>query len=106
MNEHLTERLPRLPRGAGPHIGSVDVWIQPQKLNPQIRRYFDDAKKHVDGGAWLQRPEIPTANELLDTADFGSGSGSSSDVVEIVPNKRKGLWESNGTISKSERVFS
>ncbi|KXL47135.1 hypothetical protein M433DRAFT_64459 [Acidomyces richmondensis BFW] len=61
--------------------------------NPLIREYFKEAEKPVDGGSWLDRPEFPTADEVLDTDVHSLGS---SDIVELVPNKPKGAWESVG----------
>ncbi|KAF2768378.1 P-loop containing nucleoside triphosphate hydrolase protein [Teratosphaeria nubilosa] len=90
MNEDLLERF----RGAGRGRRQqpvLDVWIQPQQLNLRVREYISDASRPVDGGAWLRRPEIPTASEILDT---DVSSATSSDIVEIATNKPVGPWDS------------
>ncbi|KAK6392349.1 hypothetical protein LTR65_003805 [Meristemomyces frigidus] len=84
MNEHIAERFGRSRNGVRTETEEVQVWIKPQKLNANIRQYFDDAKRPVDGGSWLDRPEIPSSGEVLDT---DTGSATSSDIVEIVPNR-------------------
>ncbi len=94
MNEHLNERFGRSRRGAARPTEQVEVWIMPPQLNENIRKYYDDAKKPIEGGSWLRLPEIPTASELLDI-DTGNGSNSSS-KVEIATNKPKGAWASKG----------
>lgn len=93
MNENLVERFGRSRKGIRPDGDEARVWIQPQKLNHKVREYFEDAKKHIEGGHWLDRPEVPTSSEVLDQ---DTGSSSSSDIVEIVPNKPVGSWESKG----------
>ncbi|KAI7710025.1 hypothetical protein KC353_g9964 [Hortaea werneckii] len=59
----------------------------PQRLNSHIREYFTDAAKTVSKSAWASRPEITTSAET-------GGNSSTSDIIEIVPNKRHGAWES------------
>ena len=103
MNEDLLERFGRSRRGVRTETQEAQLWISPPALNTNIRQYFIDSKKQVDGGAWLDRPEIPSSSEVLDT---DTGSSSSSDIVEIVPNKPEGAWESKGESPASERVFS
>ena len=93
MNEHLTERVARSRKGFKPEKESADVWILPQRLNLKVREYFENANKPVDGGPWLDRPEIPTSREIL---DFDSEGSTSSSVVELVANKPKGGWASKG----------
>ena len=89
MNEHLAERFGRSKKGGTRHeVQRVEVWIQPAKLNPRIREYYEG--EVADGGSWLSRPEIPTTEELLDT---DTNSSASSDIVEIAPNKPKGPFE-------------
>lgn len=93
MNEHILERFRRGTKPARGEREQAAVWILPQKLNLKVRQYFDEARRPVDGGLWLNRPEIPTSGEVLDIETNGS---SSSGVVEIVPNKLNGAWESKG----------
>lgn len=91
MNEQLQERFGRSRRAFKEERAQVELWAMPQKLNLKVREYFEDAKKVVDGGPWLDRPEIPSSKEVLDTE---TESTSSSDNVEIIPNRPKGAWES------------
>jgi hypothetical protein len=98
MNEDLIESWKRKPqfkrKGKEKEKVSVDVLILPQKLNARVRAYFDDTKRPMDAGSWVDRPEFPTAGEILDLESDGS---SNSDIVEIVPNRPTGVWESKGT---------
>lgn len=94
MNENLIERFGRSSKAFRPENNATDLWILPPQLNLKIRQYFEDSKKPVDGRSWLERPEVPTSAEVLDT---DTNSSSSSDIVEIVPNRPTGAWESKGT---------
>ncbi|RMY70084.1 hypothetical protein D0863_06021 [Hortaea werneckii] len=92
MNEMLVERF-----RAGistSHSGGQEVLISafPQQLNPRIREYFMDAAKTTSDSVWTRRPEIPTSAEMLD--EEPGNSSSTSDIIEMVPNKRHGAWES------------
>lgn len=73
------------------------MWMLPQRLNEKIREYFQDPTTPVSGGEWLKRSEIPTSEEILDKdiTSTGVSTGGSSDVV-LIPNKRKGAWQSKG----------
>jgi hypothetical protein len=94
MNEHLVERFGRSRRGnRPPPAHQVQVWMLPQQLNTNVREYFQDANKPVDGGAWLRRPEIPTSDEVL---DIERGGSTSSGEVELSANLTKGQWPSKG----------
>lgn len=104
MNENLLERFTRHKHGArGGGGGSnnnynndrqkADIWVLPQKLNLKVREYYEIARKPADAGPWIDRPELPTSAEILDHDGEGS---SSSEIVEIVPNKPQGAWESKG----------
>ncbi|KAF7193807.1 Helicase required for RNAi-mediated heterochromatin assembly 1 [Pseudocercospora fuligena] len=89
MNEGLQERFGR-SRQAVRHEGdTAKVWLLPPKLNPKVREYFEPAE--VEGGAWLSKPEIPTSAEVL---DLDTVSSSSSDVIELEPNRPVGPWQS------------
>lgn len=97
MNEHLAERFGRSRRPEKTIGNSVDVLVLPQALNPRVREYFDPPKAAVQGGAWLQRPEVPSSAEVLDQDGLDTtGSSASSDVVLPV-NKKRGPWASKGT---------
>ena len=95
MNENLVERFGRSRRGVRTDRKQAQVWILPQQLNPKIRQYFEEANRPVDGGYWLNRPEIPTSAEVLDK---DTGGSTSSSEVELVPNRRKGPWASKGEL--------
>lgn len=93
MNEHLSERFGRSRRGVRPPNGQAVVLLLPPQLNLKVRQYFEDSKKPVDGGLWLDRPEIPTSAEVLDKETGGSHTSSE---VELKPNLRKGAYGSKG----------
>ena len=95
MNENLLERFGRSKRAFRMGNEQAHVWIQPQRLNSKIREYFDPPNIEVGGGTWLKRPEIPSSGEVLDTDTENS---SNSDVIEVIPNKRDGAWESTGEL--------
>ena len=90
-NEHISEKFTRsrVPARSG---DEAVVWVQPPRLNEKIRDYFEAAKAPVKGGSWLDCPEVPTSEEVLDIVT----EGTSDSVVEIVPNRPKGAWESKG----------
>ncbi|KAK5720360.1 hypothetical protein LTR17_015077 [Elasticomyces elasticus] len=94
MNENLVERFGRQRRAARTIGDQALVWVVPPQLNRKIREYYDESKKTVDGGPWLDRPEVPTSAEILDTDIISSNS---SDIVELVPNRPKGAWETKET---------
>jgi len=98
MNNNHVEQFGRLRKGFKAKGQQVEVLIQPAALNQKIRQYAEQAGRAIDGGKWLQRPEIPSTSELLD-AD--AASSSSSDVVEIVPNQPQGAWDSKGQFDAS-----
>jgi helicase required for RNAi-mediated heterochromatin assembly 1 len=95
MNEHLAEPFGHSGRAIQPTAGpqQAQVWLVPQQLNLRIREYFEQAQKPVDGGAWLDRPEIPASAEVLDTETGGSHTSSE---VALMCNRRKGAWNSKG----------
>ena len=95
MNEHVQERFGRSRKPAKVPPDQAEVWILPQRLNEKVREYFEPPKKPVQGGHWLNRPEIPTSAEVLDK---DTGGSTSSSEVELVPNRRKGAWESKGKL--------
>jgi len=92
MNENLVERFGRARKGTRPVHGQAQLWLQGPQLNLQVRQYFATSNQAAAGPEWTQRPELPTSAEILDT-DSGSAS---SEVVEIVPNRPTGAWESKG----------
>ncbi len=95
MNETIIEKFARRPGKKGQHASEkVEVWLMPPQLNPKVAKYYDDAKKPIDGGPWLDYPEIPTAAEILDIENDSSSAGGGN--VEIATNRLKGAWESKG----------
>ncbi|RMZ33255.1 hypothetical protein D0859_02627 [Hortaea werneckii] len=92
MNESLVERFRAGTRDS--HFGGQEVLFSalPQQLNLRIREYFMDAAKTTSDSAGTTRPEIPTSAEVLD--EESGNTSSTSDIIEIVPNKRHGAWES------------
>lgn len=97
MNEVLVERFRAGYRNS--HVGGQEVLFSalPQQLNLRIREYFMDAAKTKSDSAWTTRPEIPTSAEVLD--EESGNSPSNSDIIEIVPNKCHGAWESKGKLN-------
>lgn len=93
MNEGLQERFGRSRKGFKAESGRAEIWVLPPRLNPKVREYFELQKG--EGGSWLDYPEIPASTEVLDINTEGS---STSDVVEISPNRPKGAWESKGEL--------
>lgn len=97
MNEDLIERF---RRNKGAHRSNkiqAEILLLPQKLNTRIRQYYEPAKKPSDAGPWLDRPEMPTSDEIM---DIDSDNSSNPDIVEIVPNRETGGWESQGKFSR------
>lgn len=94
MNEHLAERFRGPRRGHQPSNRSqhyqIEATFLPPKLNSKIREYYDDAAAPT-GQEWLLRSEIPGCAEIMDRED---GSNTSSDVVELLPNKPIGPFAS------------
>ena len=106
MNENLSERLGRSRSAFRPAVDQVQVLILPPRLNEKIREYFEQPGMPITVGHWASRPEIPTSQEVLDE-DSSSTDGStagSSDVM-IVPNKKKGAWESKGKATHSRHSY-
>ncbi|KAK0279811.1 hypothetical protein LTR91_005563 [Friedmanniomyces endolithicus] len=91
MNENLVERFGRARQAVRPERETAQVWILPPTLNHRIRQYFQPSTVPIHGGAWLSRPAVPSSEEILDT---DTASSNSADIVEIVPNKPQGAWES------------
>ncbi|PPJ54055.1 hypothetical protein CBER1_02950 [Cercospora berteroae] len=90
MNEHLDERFSKRSKKQPPTAGgdTMSERVVPHKLNPRVARYFE---KSIDGPGWLSSPELPTSAEVMDHDDDNS---SSSDVVELEPNRPFGAWQS------------
>lgn len=102
MNEHLLERFGRSKKTKGPATDQVLIWVAPPKLNDKVRQYYEEADQPVEGGSWLDRPEIPTSAEILDleTADT-----TASGEVELKANRWKKAWRSKGeSLSIKESV--
>jgi helicase required for RNAi-mediated heterochromatin assembly 1 len=69
----------------------------PTRVNNAIREYFQLAKKPVTGGAWLDRPEIPSPAEVLREKPRTVGSTKALIEVDegIRPHKPEGAYEDN-----------
>jgi len=89
MNEDLIERFKRN------NTTQVEILLLPQKLNNRVRQYYEPTKKPSEAGPWLDRPEMPTSEEIMDT---DSDNSSNPDIVEIVPNRETGGWESQSKL--------
>lgn len=94
MNEDLIERFERSKYSNSRWSPEkVDIWVLPPKLNRLVSEYYQEPRKPLDAGPWLDRPELPTSDEVMDR---DGGNASSSDIVDIVPNRPQGAWESKG----------
>lgn len=96
MNENLIERFQRNKHAHRNNKAQVDTWLLPQKLNNRVRQYYEPAKKLLQAEPWLSRPEVPTSDEMM---DLDTDNSSNPDIVEIVPNRETGGWESQGKSS-------
>jgi len=103
VNQHLTERFGRAPVAFSGN-SSVPNDSMPtsvlSRINNDVRKYFELAKKPVTAGAWIEKPEIPSSSEMLrrDTPDFTFTSSDQAlvDIGEkIRPYKPEGGYESN-----------
>ncbi|KAF2867362.1 P-loop containing nucleoside triphosphate hydrolase protein [Massariosphaeria phaeospora] len=94
MNAHLTERFNSFRVGdretSQPDPSRVPMSLPGPK--PEIWEYFVDAEKPVNGGSWLEKPEIPTSSEILP-----SPASLTSELIdlneEIRPNKVEGAYD-------------
>ncbi len=85
MNEHLTERFARGRRPQHWSNTSSDHTHSREPLNRDIRAYVEAANTAPAEGSkpWLSRPEVPTAEEILDNED---------EVVQLLPNRLDKPW--------------
>jgi len=95
MNEDLIERFKRNRGNHRNNTTQVEILLLPQKLNNRVRQYYEPTKKPSEAGPWLDRPEMPTSEEIMDT---DSDNSSNPDIVEIVPNRETGGWESQSKL--------
>jgi helicase required for RNAi-mediated heterochromatin assembly 1 len=67
VNAHLTERIARASYpGNNSQVPHDDIpSAGPSRANNDIREYYQLANKPVTGGAWLDKPEIPSPSEIL-----------------------------------------
>jgi helicase required for RNAi-mediated heterochromatin assembly 1 len=74
----------------GLHESLTKLSIGPNpEANPAIREYYRRLD-HVQQDPWLQKPEIPTPEEILP-------SSSDEECVELMPNRIEGPWSSKET---------
>lgn len=92
MNEHLLERFRHSVDARKYGEQDAESAYAPPTLNERIRNYFEK-RQPSDASNWVGRPEYPTAEEVLDTEGDEEGWGQD---VELIPNKRKGAWQSKG----------
>lgn len=96
MNEDLIERFKRNKGAHRSNKTQVEVLLLPQKLNNRVQQYYEPVKEPSQAGPWLKRPELPTSDEIM---DIDTDNPSNPDIVEIVPNRETGGWESQGKSS-------
>jgi hypothetical protein len=96
MNENLIERFKRSKDAHRGNKTQVEILLLPQKLNNRVRQYYEPAKKPSEAGPWLNRPAMPNSNEIM---DIDNDDTSNPEIVEIVPNRETGGWESQGKFS-------
>jgi helicase required for RNAi-mediated heterochromatin assembly 1 len=83
-DEHVTYS------SGGLHETLTELSINPNpEANPAIREYCHK-QDHGQEDPWLQKPEIPTPEEILP-------SSSDEECVELMPNKIEGPWSSKGS---------
>ncbi|KAF2134773.1 P-loop containing nucleoside triphosphate hydrolase protein [Dothidotthia symphoricarpi CBS 119687] len=99
MNAHIHERFGDLSfRDGGAHVPNDNIPTSgPSRANNDIRQYFELARKPVAGGAWLDKPEIPSPAEIMPERkhDFSTGHQNLIDIDGLRPHRVKGAYESN-----------
>lgn len=108
MNEHRSEKFGRQPRrsrhnqqpqcAASANTERAEVLLVPPKLNPKIFEYTKLVLVGKTRSSWLNRSELPSEEEVL---DMENSNESNPSVVEILPNKPVGPWDSKGTFPLS-----
>jgi helicase required for RNAi-mediated heterochromatin assembly 1 len=98
MNADLSERFRGAPAFKNTSVPNDDIPTSgPSRVNNDIREYFQLAKKPVNGGAWLDKPEVPSPSEVLrEQPAFRNSNEALIEVDESIrPHKIKGAYEDN-----------
>lgn len=97
MNSNLAERFRGQATFNNSSVPNDNIpTSEPTRQNNDIRDYFKVAKKPVTGGAWLDKPEIPSPSEVLREKSGFSNVGSLVDVEETIrPHKVEGAYKDN-----------
>jgi helicase required for RNAi-mediated heterochromatin assembly 1 len=100
VNAHLTERIGRTSLASHGHSQVPNDNIPasvPSRVNNDIRKYFELAKKPVTAGSWIDKPEIPSPSEILpEKPGFVPNDPALIDVgPHIRGHKPEGAYESN-----------
>lgn len=98
MNPHLSERF-RAIREDEYTDPDVAPLARPLRINGDISKYFQDTAKPVaTAGSWVNKPEIPTAYELLPDSSRTTGFTVGEQIIdfneELRPNRVEGEYES------------
>jgi hypothetical protein len=97
INADLSERF-RGTQSFNTSVPNDDIPTSgPSRVNNDIREYFQLAHRSVSGGAWLDKPEIPSPSEVL--REQPSFSNSTEPLIEVGenvrPHKIEGAYEDN-----------
>lgn len=100
MNANFTERFHGIPPNTFKNTSVPDDDIpmpEPFRANNDIREYFRLAQKPVAGGAWLDKPEIPSPSEILRAkSDLKKGNEALIEVEESIhPHRPEGAYNDN-----------
>lgn len=98
MNAHLSERLSSLSfHDNNAYVPNDNIPTSgPSRANNDIREYFELMKKPFAGGAWLNRPEIPSPSEVMSQNNmygFPNSEPQLIDVDGLRPHKPEGAYE-------------
>ncbi|KAF2030927.1 P-loop containing nucleoside triphosphate hydrolase protein [Setomelanomma holmii] len=99
VNDHLTERFNRASMSDHPQVPHDSIPSSgPSRVNKEVREYFELEKKPVTGGAWIDKPEIPSPPEILRPVKPGFLSTELKALVNVGdtlrPHKADGAYDS------------
>ena len=76
---------------------ATEVPVIDVKLNRDIRNYVAAANRTGGTNLWNDKPEIPSANEVLGLDE----ESEASDMVDLVPNQIQGPWPASHVYLKA-----
>lgn len=96
VSTHLAERFGRASLHHGKFVPNDNIpTAGPSHVNNDIRKYYELAKKPVTGGAWLDKPEIPSPSEVLPKTQIYAQESLIEVSDSLRPHKVEGAYESN-----------